>query len=173
MAETASKLYWGPLLWRLFHNLAELSNRRDIPVLWPKLLQLTAALMPCEACRSHLAATLRSRPFFKISRVDLITGPAVQKQIRAELWRLHNEVNTRLGKPVFGTSVADIVAVYGVSATTGRTRAIVLSEIGDVLEKLRQAWTPLLYGQIDAGVYTAWRSHVALMVALVSAGPTV
>jgi hypothetical protein len=170
MADTASKLSWGPLLWRLFHNLAELSNRRDIPFLWPKLLQLTAALMPCDACRVHLAATLRSRPFFRISRIDLITGPAVQTQIRGEVWRLHNEVNARLGKPMF--SLADVVAVYGVNVAAGRTRAVLLSEIAVVLEKLRRAWTPLLYGKIDAGVYMAWRGHVALMVALVSAGGT-
>ena len=170
MADTASKLYWGPLLWRLFHNLAELSDRRDIPFLWPKLLQLTAALMPCEACRTHLTATLRGRPFLRMGRADQISGPAVQTQVRGELWRLHNEVNVRLGKPVFGTSVADVVAMYGVNAE--RTRAILLAEIGDILEKLRQAWTPLLYGQIDASVYTAWRGHLALMVTLVSAGGT-
>lgn len=167
-AVTSEKAYWGPLLWRLFHNLAELSDRRDIPLFWPKLLQITAALMPCEACRSHLAATLHARPFLKIGRVDLVTGPVVQTQVRAELWRLHNEVNARLGKPSF--AFEDYVATHGVSAE--RTRANLLSEISDCLEKLRQAWTPLLHSRIDASVYSAWRGHMALMVALVSAGGT-
>lgn len=166
----ADKAYWGPLLWRLFHNLAELSDRRDIPLLWPKLIHLTAALMPCEACRTHLTATLQVRPFLKISRVDLVTGPAVRTQVRAELWRLHNDVNTRLGKPAFGSSVDDVVVAYGLSAE--RTRATLLSEISDCLEKLRQAWTPLLHTRVDAGIYSMWRGHVALMVALVSAGGT-
>ena len=168
--EPASKLYWGPLLWQLFHNLAELSDRRDIPFLWPKLLQITSAIMPCNACKNHLAGVLHTRTFLKIPPVHLITGPGVQTQIRNELWRLHNEVNVRLGKPSFGESSADIAAIYGIR--DGRTRGVILSEIQNILEKLRVAWTPLVHTRINGGIYSAWRTHIALMVALVSGGGT-
>ena len=161
------KEVWGPLLWHLLHALAELSDRKDIPLLWPRLMAHIAAVMPCEKCRQHLATVFRARPFLHITNPHLVTGARVQAQVRGELWRFHNEVNARLGKPAFGTSPADAAAVH---ATKGRAR--LLLEAQDCFEKLKTAWQPLVHTQIDPGLFSMWKGHVALMLALVAGGPT-
>ena len=54
IVKPGSPQYWGPRLWRIFHDLAEISDRRDIGMLWPNILKSTAATMPCIKCRHHL-----------------------------------------------------------------------------------------------------------------------
>jgi FAD-linked sulfhydryl oxidase len=55
------------------------------------IMQGLSRLYPCSYCAKHLAGELKSKP------------PQVQSRQALEQWmcELHNEVNERLGKPVF------------------------------------------------------------------------
>lgn len=165
--DPGNKTYWGPRLWRMFHLLAEVSDRNDLYLLWPALLRLTATVMPCAACRQHLAAYLRSHSIMRFKAKSPITGPLVRQKIRADLLALHNDVNTRLGKHTF--TDADL-SMYEVSETT--TRAARLAEIAVLNEEIRAAWAPLHHLRAEAGAYNDWKRNYQMIFALASGGPT-
>lgn len=56
-----------------------------------QLMSSLSRLYPCGSCAQHLRQELKTSP------------PEVGSRVAFEQWlcRLHNEVNTRLGKPVF------------------------------------------------------------------------
>ena len=165
--DPGNKVYWGPRLWRMFHLIAEVSDRNDLYLLWPAFLRLTAAVMPCAACRQHLAAYLRTHSIMRFKAKSPITGPLVKIRIRNDLLALHNDVNTRLGKPAF--SEADLT-LYEVSETN--SRAARLAEISALNEEIRAAWAPLHHLRAEAGAYNDWKRNYQMIFALVSGGPT-
>jgi hypothetical protein len=165
--DKTQKIYWGPRLWRLLHLLAELSDRRDIHMLWPNLLRITSVVMPCEACRVHLATYLRSHVFVHFKKSLMITGELVRDRVRTDLLSFHNDVNRRLGKLEW--TQAEIMTTYSVSGT--RSRIMILSEVQSIFEELKSIWTPIVHTRIKGGDFNTWKTHVAMMIALVSGGP--
>ena len=166
--DPGNKAYWGPRLWRMFHLLAEVSDRNDLYLLWPVFLRLTATIMPCAACRHHLGTYLRTHVIARLPAKKPATGPAVQARIRADLFALHNDVNTRLGKPVLPE--AELRTLYEVSET--HTRATRLAEIAALYEEIRGAWTPQHHLRAEAGAYNEWKRNYQMIFALASGGPT-
>lgn len=163
VVDVSSKLYWGPRLWRVFHLLAEISDRRDMVMLWNNLMRLTAASMPCEQCRTHLAAYMRSHVFVRFAKIHLVTGELVRHRARAELLNLHNDVNARLGKPTL--TEADAVAI------NSKTRGETIAEINRNLDEIKTAWTPLVHSRINGSAFNDWKKHIHMMVALAAGGP--
>jgi hypothetical protein len=160
--DTTSKVYWGPRLWQIFHHLAEISNRRDMMMMWNILMRLTSAVMPCEQCRFHLANYMKMHTFVRFTKIHLVTGEMVRLRARTELYNLHNDVNTRLGKTLLKES--DIIQ-YRVG------RAVALTIIHKNYDEIKAAWTPLVHGRIDGGVFNEWKKHLNLMIALAAGGP--
>ena len=160
--DTSQKTYWGPRVWTLFHSLAEISDRRDMVMLWNNLMRFTAAVMPCDQCRTHLAAYMRSHVFVRFSKIHLVTGEMVKARAVAELFVLHNEVNARLGKPAFTSTD---MAIYR------KPRAEVMATIHKVYEEIKAAWAPLVHTRINAAAFNDWKKHVNMMIALASGGP--
>jgi hypothetical protein len=161
---TSDKAYWGPRLWRIFHLLADVSDRRDLMLLWNNLMRITSLIMPCEQCRIHLGSYLRTHHFVRFPKIHLVTGAAVRAKARLELLALHNDVNTRLGKPTY--SEADL-AIY----TLSRTAAI--GEINRLFDELKVAWKPLVHTAVNGSHFTEWKKHLAMMIALATCGPDV
>ena len=162
VVDSSAKTYWGPRLWTLFHSLAEISDRRDMVMLWNNLMRLSAASMPCEQCRTHLAGYMRTHVFVRFSKIHLVTGEMVKARAAAELFALHNEVNARLGKPIFTN---DEMVVYR------KPRAEVLVTIHKVYDEIKAAWTPLVHSRINAAAFNDWKKHLNMMIALASGGP--
>ena len=167
IVDPGNKVYWGPRLWRLFHLLAEVSDRNDLYLLWPTFLRLTATIMPCAACRQHLSVYLRTHSIMRFKAKSPITGPLVKQKIRADLLALHNDVNSRLGKHTF--TEADL-SMYEVSEAY--SRATRLGEIAALHEEIRAAWAPLHHLRAEAGAYNDWKRSYQMIYALASGGPT-
>jgi len=161
--DTSQRAYWGPRLWILFHHLAEISDRRDMVMLWNNLMRLTATVMPCGQCRTHLGAYLRLHVFVRFPRIHLVTGEMVKARATAELHAFHNEVNARLKKPIF--SVEEMAVAFT------KPRAESLREIHRVYDEVKVAWTPLVHDRISGGAFNDWKKHVNMMIALASGGP--
>lgn len=165
--DPGNKLYWGPRLWRMFHLLAEVSDRNDLYFLWPGFLRLTAIVMPCATCRQHLGAYLRTHSIMRFKAKTPVKGPLVKHKIRDDLLALHNDVNMRLGKPVF--TDADLT-LFEVSETI--TRGTRLAEVAVLNEEIRVAWVPLHHLRVEAGAYNDWKRNYQMIFALASGGPT-
>jgi hypothetical protein len=160
--DPTQKLYWGPRLWNLLHCLAEISDRRDMVMLWNQLMRLTAAVMPCEQCRIHLSNYMRTHVFVRFQKIHLVTGEMVKTRAVTELFNLHNEVNARLEKPAFTN---DDMSVYK------KSRPELLSTINQAYDEIKMAWTPLVHSRINGSVFTDWKKHLNMMIALASGGP--
>lgn len=161
----SDKLYWGPRLWKFFHLLAEVSDRRDLPLLWQNLLNVSANVIPCGKCRDHFVSYIRTHRFLKFPNLHLVTGAQVKTQIRNELFDFHNAVNERLEKPAFAK---EDLAAYGISAS--QTRADIIKSLYELFDELNIIWKPLLYTSIAPANFNLWKTHVALMLRLVNAG---
>jgi hypothetical protein len=154
-----SKEQWGPLLWRLLHNIAEVSDRRDLAFLWISLMKDTVAVMPCTQCRHHLGEYLRTHRFMFIKNQHLLTGEQVKKIIRTDLFNLHNSVNSRLNHSVL--SFEEYSALYN------KTRSETITEIGVILAEIRAIWEPLINSR---GIFNKWLATIKMMMALISGG---
>ena len=161
---TYSKLYWGPRVWRLFHTLAEVSNRRDVLGIWHTVLIATAQSMPCEQCRIHFSAYLRTNPITVVKRSILITGPQTRDRIRNELWRFHNVVNRNTGKEE--QSIDILNEQYG-----AKTRDELLLEAQEIVNELKKIWEPQVYKQIKAKAFHDWKRAILLLIAVLKGGP--
>lgn len=161
----ASRLYWGPRLWRVFHLLAEVSNRRDMYMLWVNILRMTAGIVPCDQCRTHIASYVTTHAFMRSARPHLITGEAVRTLAREDFREFHNAVNERLGKPQ--VTREQYAVLYPKTS-----RPAVLAEIGKLMEEIHAAWAPLIHGSINGAQYTNWKKHISLMLALAAGGPS-
>jgi hypothetical protein len=104
---------WGPVFWKLLHGLAEKAGSAPLPGLqgdetraWKSLLTGLQKTLPCETCREHLASYVISHP---ITIPDNYSG--LRGFVRQWVFDLHNDVNTRLGKPVFDIGLLSVT--YG------------------------------------------------------------
>jgi hypothetical protein len=82
----ADTAVWGANMWTVLHTLAASTSSS-----WPELLQLLTTTIPCEICRNHYTAYLATNPLSDHNQVTVITW----------LFNLHNDVNLRIGKPLF------------------------------------------------------------------------
>lgn len=163
--DSAAKTYWGPRLWRIFHLLANISDRRDVPSIWRQLLRVSALVVPCAKCREHFQAYLKAHvivPTFDLTRVKSLY---IRETIKTNLRMFHNDVNRRLGKPVLA---ADAYA----RAYPHMTRSELLLEVQCLTDELVFAWTPLVHTSIDQGNFTIWKNNLKLLIALLKGGPT-
>lgn len=87
----------------ILHGLASRAGTVAVPLLqpddmraWTGFLKATAKSIPCPTCREHYAAWVQENP---IAPPD--TYYQFGEWIRDWIWRLHNRVNQRLGKPIF------------------------------------------------------------------------
>jgi hypothetical protein len=158
---------WGPLLWRIFHTLAEYSDRNDVSQIWANWLAQTAMVMPCDKCRKHLSAILQSRTVIPVPNPATTTGTHVRSQIRLEIWKLHNEVNCWLGKDTL--PITELEELYG--GQGNRTQRLL--EVQTLLNKLKESWNPLVYSKIEPRHYTNWKYSANLLFALITSGPTI
>lgn len=157
-----SNAYWGPRLWRIFHILAEYSDRRDISPLWLNVLRITSQTMPCTKCRTHLTEYLRTHTLFRYT--PLMPIKDIQNHIRRDLFVLHNSVNQRNGTPVFEFS--DLTTTYGTKSRLDR-----VYEVQVLLNELKNAWTPLVHTRINPAAFSQWKQQLELLITLISSGP--
>ena len=94
---------WGPVFWKLLHGLAWKAGRAPLPGLqgdeiraWRGLLSNLAKTLPCEHCRQHLQSYILANPI-EISN----NYSELREYVSRWLHRLHEDVNSRLGKPSF------------------------------------------------------------------------
>lgn len=153
-----SRYVWGPLVWRLYHTMAEISHRRDITILWRRVLQHTARTMPCALCRNHLGEYLRIHPFMKIEHKS---GTDVRNQVRKELWILHNDVNQRLGKPEFPED----------DLATTKTRDELMSEIQTLFNTIQDIWSKQVHISISPHAFYQWKKTVRTLIVFLRCGP--
>jgi hypothetical protein len=95
----SSRDIWGPLVWKLLHAMADLSNRRDVYLLWNQVLRATATILPCELCRVHMNEYIRAHPFV-LKNWMALSPQIIRENIRRWINDFHNSVNERLGKPI-------------------------------------------------------------------------
>jgi len=126
-----SPQYWGPRVWRIFHMLAEISDRRDIGMLWSNVLKATTTVMPCEQCRKHLTHYLRNNNVFRATNPITTTGKDIRQQIRLRLLHLHNDVNIR--NKIAAFCEEDLTPTYG-----NKSRDVVLLEVNQLLNEVNR-----------------------------------
>lgn len=157
-----SNAYWGPRLWRIFHILAEYSDRRDVSPLWLNVLRTTSQTMPCTKCRVHLTEYLRTHTLFRFT--PLMPVKEIQTYIRRDLFVLHNFVNQRNKAPKF--EFANLSPTYGAKPRSER-----VYEAQVLLNELKNAWTPLVHTRIHPAAFSQWKQQIDLLIALISSGP--
>ena len=96
---------WGPLLWCLLHGLAERAGSPTTPMFlederraWLNIFKETGEMIPCPTCKSHYQEYLKANPVIALKSL-----PHSERKdwVRRWFWKLHNSVNSRLGKPEF------------------------------------------------------------------------
>lgn len=142
---------WGSRLWRLFHGLADLSNRRDIFPLWNTFLRWTAAVIPCQKCQQHMREYWAHTAFLP-KGWNSMTGEQVRAAIRGKLHAFHNNVNERIGKPV--------VPLAPLGPLDRQQR---VQELQALFDGLKEEWS---------AAHMEWKRAGALLLQLVKGGPT-
>ena len=81
------KRVWGPAVWTFLHAAAATC---DQPEDFRALLRAAARCLPCPECRAEARRYMAARD----------DGVIVDKTSAATyVWKMHNDVNVRLGKP--------------------------------------------------------------------------
>jgi hypothetical protein len=167
MADTlpkpGSKDSWGPKLWKVLHNLAWISDRKDVAYLWRKLLKTLADVMPCPLCRAHLAEYLQYNAILPSKNVHLMSGTEIRERVVYNIWGLHNKVNERNGKLEFPRELMN--TLYA-----DKTRSELLSETGRIIRDINAEWEPLILQQIAGAQFREWRNDTNLLMGLLSGG---
>lgn len=94
---------WGPLVWLILHSYAEKAGKQENQItksdeqrVWPLIVKNLPPIIPCPYCREHLQQFVRENPF------DLPQDYFLWRTFIPDyFYRLHESVNTRLGKPSF------------------------------------------------------------------------
>lgn len=96
-----SRSRWGPITWFFLHSFAELipddvfdKNREFVTTSVAEIL----GSLPCPTCSSHAIKYLKSSNFSRIEQ---------SSHLKIWLYRFHNAVNQRLGKPYFSVEERD------------------------------------------------------------------
>jgi len=96
---------WGPILWNIFHGLADKYGRLMYPlfqkeqeICWPKFIEQIQHILPCKECREHYKEYyLRNNP----SILKTLPADAQALWVQNYFFNLHNEINVRNNKPLF------------------------------------------------------------------------
>ena len=157
---TKSKDYWGPRLWRMFHLLAEISDRADVSAQWRKWFVQTSNIMPCEKCRAHLRTYLRFNKFIRFQN-PLTNAKTVRDHIRAEIFKLHNHANANAEKPAFAEE--DLAKAYG-----EKTRNEILLETQTILGEVERHWLSLDFFKTRHQEWLSWKGTCIMIMALLN-----
>ena len=144
-----SRMYWGPLLWRMFHLMAELSDKHEVLMLWKKWFQQTAEIMPCEKCRLHLRQYLQTNSFI-VLHIPSSNPTTIQNHIRDEIMKLHNHVNANTGKAMF--TLDQHAEIYG-----KKTRSEILLETQDIMNELEASLQLAQHVQMRRHEFSMWK----------------
>ena len=166
---------WGPIVWNIFHTLAEWSDRRDIVYRWKRVMELTSTTLPCETCRRHMQLYLRSHSIFvrapdPVERLVLrrvrgvavqtsvkgwipATGLEVKLAIRKGIWKFHNHVNQSNG--MTEVSEEDAYKLYEFA-----DRATACKTVRELILQIDTLWK----GHIE------WRNELLALLALIESG---
>jgi hypothetical protein len=156
---------WGPLIWKSFHLLCTISDRKDIVYRWRKLLELTTVVMPCAICRTHMMEYLRSHRIFgkQLNKWTIKNGTEVKDSISQGIHLFHNHVNSSNGKPELsfeeGQSLLD--SLY----TKEKSRR----EIGDLIIKTLSEVEPY-WAKYRPREYSIWYTEFITLIRLCQSG---
>jgi len=153
-----SKHYWGPILWQIFHLLAEISVKPEVLPLWKNWFILTSRIMPCEKCRLHLQQYMRSNTFINM-KSPYKKGEPIRTYVREELLKLHNHVNTNTGKPVF--TEEQYAEKYG-----QKQRTEILLETQNYLTELETIWLSMDFFKTRKREFQIWKRSFFMLRAL-------
>jgi hypothetical protein len=148
---------WGPVLWTFLHTLASVSDRRDIYLLWNNYLRLTATILPCDQCRFHMKQYVGSHIFVPKNWIKQ-TGAENAAQIQKWLFTFHNDVNQRLGKPLFPFS-----KMFPMPAPS---RQQSIESLHTIYQRLLELWSS------QKSLLGEWKRATNLLVQLVASGST-
>lgn len=90
-----NKAIWGNIIWILFHTLAEKlkdEHISELPVLLNHII-LICNNLPCPDCQTHAMTFLKN--------INKNAVSASKNTLIEFLWTFHNNVNTRIKKPIF------------------------------------------------------------------------
>lgn len=91
--------YWGPGHWHLFHSQSYLARDQASQKQFIELFLSSLAYLPCAVCRKHASKYVETYPIH-----DVIGKPDRDGEDHMGMfewvWRMHNAVNHRLGKPM-------------------------------------------------------------------------
>ena len=165
MAETThdvpsptSKLSWGPIVWKIFHMMAEISTKAEVLPLWKKWIHQTTEILPCEKCRVHLRQYLRTHTFI---RVLPITRPKdfIRDHVRNELFKLHNHVNAETEKPQY--TMEQYRETY-----CNKTKSETLLETLNLFKDLETTWLRMEYFHFRQLDFAHWKGSFTLLRAM-------
>ena len=105
-----SKAVWGPAAWTFLHAAAAVC---DDPDGFRELLRAAARCLPCRECRREAGQYLQEAA----EELAAVDGKVAASRF---LWKMHNAVNARLGKPSF--RVEELRRRYGVDASAPQRR---------------------------------------------------
>lgn len=156
---------WGPLIWKSFHLLCTISDRKDIVYRWRKLLELTTVVMPCAICRTHMMEYLRSHRIFgkQLNKWSIKNGTEVKDAISQGIHLFHNHVNSSNGKPEL--SFEEGQSLLGSLYIKDKSRR----EIGDLIIKTLSEVEPY-WSKYRPREYSIWYGEFITLIRLCQSG---
>lgn len=107
---------WGPLLWKLFHIMAERignsgveSLDRDEATAMELIIDKIPDILPCVECQGHAKTYIRTHP---IGNLKNLRGNNLKNNVRNFFWQFHNTVRTNTGKDLIVNTVEDCRVLY-------------------------------------------------------------
>jgi hypothetical protein len=97
---------WGPPLWKVLHIAAHATITKGRQSQWKLILNTLQTDLPCPDCTAHYISWYRTHPI----GISLFPNRN-NRQIVVWLLNLHNDINTRTGRPVWNAAQLD--AAYG------------------------------------------------------------
>jgi len=154
---------WGPPTWRFLHLSAALSDRKDVAALWMPFLKATAAVLPCDLCRTEMTQHVTQKRF--VFNPLTVTGPTVKDAMMRYVWEFHNGVSTRLGKPA--SAWEEVLESY---EAMGREDKV--DEAAALFPKLAEYFATAPQVRRQGGLLTTWQSQARYLFALLASGPS-
>ena len=148
---------WGPHYWKTLHKLslkagtlADPNSQAEETRDWIHIFKETAKAIPCEECRSHYKEWLLANPISGFK--DL---PYSQKGnwVRDWWWRLHADVNRRLGKS--NIEFSELATVYAT--------IFVRFEVATIDKYIKQA---TIASQVRLMDFKEWKKAIIMLNSL-------
>ena len=136
------------------HLMADISDRRDVLLLWNTFLKLTAIAIPCQKCQKHMHEYW-SQVRFIPRDWEKLSAEQTRTVIRSRIHEFHNAVSARLGKPTPALApLAPLAAALD--------RAAICSQIRAIFESLKAEWQ---------AVHVDWKRSTTVLIQLLCCGP--